>query len=327
MNGPLFTLEELRTAANRVYEEMPATPQYAWPLLANRFETELWLKHENHTPTGAFKIRGGITFIDWLQKEQSGLRGIVTATRGNHGQAQARAASKLGLEVVIVVPFGNSTEKNEAMRGFGAEVIEYGKDYNEAADHAAMLSKERGLISVPAFHKEIVRGVASYGLELFDEAGELDAVYVPVGNGSGICGTIAARDALGLGTKIIAVVSTKAPALKIALESGASIAASGDAQTFADGVAVRFPHEEAFQLYAQGVDHAVAVDDDLVADAMRVIWQDTHNLAEGAGAIALAGFMAEQEQMKDKRVAAILTGGNIDQSMVATVLSGQTPRV
>ncbi len=322
----MFTLEELRTAADRVYREMPATPQYAWPLMEKRFGAKLWLKHENHTPTGAFKIRGGITYVDWLHKEHSRLRGIVTATRGNHGQAQARAASKLGLEVVIVVPFGNSTEKNEAMRGFGAEVIEHGKDYNEAADHADRLSGERGLASVPAFHREIVRGVASYGLELFDEAGELDAVYVPVGNGSGICGTIAARDALGLETRVIAVVSTRAPALEAALESG-TMAPGGDAKTFADGVAVRFPQEEAFRLYARGVDHAVTVDDDLIAEAIRIIWQDTHNLAEGAGAVALAGFMAEHEQMRGKRVAAILTGGNIDQSMVATVLSGRTPLV
>lgn len=326
MNQSLFTLEELRSAADRVYQEMPATPQYAWPLLDKRFGTKLWLKHENHTPTGAFKIRGGITYIDWLMRENPGIRGIITATRGNHGQAQARAASKRGLEVVIVVPFGNSTEKNDAMRGFGAEVIEHGKDYNEAADHADMLAKERGLLPVPAFHREIVRGVASYGLELFDSSEPLDAVYVPVGNGSGICGTIAARDALGLETKVIAVVSNRAPALKDAHESGAMLP-SGDARTFADGVAVRFPHEEAFQLYAPGVDHVVSVDDDLVAEAMRIIWQDTHNLAEGAGAIALAGFMAEQQQMRGQRVAAILTGGNIDQSMAAKVLSGQTPLV
>lgn len=326
MNQLMFTLEELRLAAERIYREMPPTPQYAWALLRQRFDTEVWLKHENHTPTGAFKVRGGITFIDWLQKEKPDVGGIITATRGNHGQAQARAAVKMGLDVVIVVPVGNSIEKNEAMRGFGAEVIEYGQDYNEAADHADLLSEKRDLFSVPSFHLELVRGVASYGLELFDGVGELDAVYVPIGNGSGICGTVAARDALGLDTKIIGVTSNRAPAILEAMEGGV-ISASGDAKTFADGVAVRAPSQVAFDLYAPRVDHILTVDDDQVAEAMRIIWQDTHNLAEGAGAMALAGFMTEKEIMRGKRVCTIISGGNIDQPMVASVLAGQTPLV
>lgn len=324
--APLFTLAELREAAQLVYREMPPTPQYAWPLLGERFDCEIWLKHENHTPTGAFKIRGGITYIAWLCKQHPEIAGIVTATRGNHGQAQARAARKAGLAAVIVVPLGNSVEKNQAMRGFGAEVIEYGADYNEAAAHAAQIAEERGLYMTPSFDLELVRGVASYGLELFDEAGELDAVYVPIGNGSGICATIAARDALGLRTKIIGTVSTRAPAVKNAM-SDQRVVAAGDARTFADGVAVRIPNQAAFDIYAKSVDHVVAVDDDLIAEAMRVIWQDSHNLAEGAGAIALAGFMAESATMRGKRVAAILTGGNIDQSMAATVLAGKTPQI
>ncbi len=324
MSEYLFSLDELRSAAQRIYREMPPTPQYAWPLLRDRFNAEIWLKHENHTPTGAFKIRGGITYIDWLLHEHPEASGIVTATRGNHGQAQARAARESGLQAVIVVPRGNSIEKNAAMRGFGAELIEYGKDYNEAADYASQLAGERNLKLVSAFHPAIVRGVASYGLELFDEAGALDAVYVPIGNGSGICGTIAARDALGLGTKVIGVVSDRAPAAKLGLETG-RIASAGKADTFADGVAVRTPDTNAFDIYSRSVDHIVMVDDDAIADAMRTIWQDTHNLAEGAGAVALAGMIAEQKQVEGKRVAAILTGGNIDQSMVAAVLAGQTP--
>ncbi len=324
MSKPLYSLGELRGAAERVYQEMPPTPQYAWPLLGDRMDAEVWLKHENHTPTGAFKIRGGITFMDWLVRAHPDVSGIVTATRGNHGQAQARAARAAGLQAVIVVPHGNSIEKNTAMRGFGAELIEYGQDYNEAADYACQLAGERNLKLVSAFHSAIVLGVASYGLELFDAAGALDAVYVPIGNGSGICGTIAARDALGLTTKVIGVISDRAPAAKLGFETG-KIAAAGKADTFADGVAVRMPDGEAFAMYSQHVDHIVTVDDEAIADAIRIIWQDTHNLAEGAGAVALAGMMREKEQVRGKRVAAILSGGNIDQSMVAAVLAGQTP--
>lgn len=324
MSKLLFSLEELRSAAQRIYQEMPPTPQYAWPLLADRFGAEIWLKHENHTPTGAFKIRGGITYIDWLVRENPEVSGIVTATRGNHGQAQARAARAAGLQAVIVVPVGNSVEKNTAMRGFGAELIEYGQDYNDAAEYAGQLARERNLAIVSAYHREIVRGVASYGLELFDEAGALDAVYVPIGNGSGVCGTIAARDALGLKTRVVGVVSERAPAAKLGLESG-KITSAGKADTFADGVAVRTPDREAFAIYSEFVDHIVTVDDEAIANAIRVIWRDTHNLAEGAGAVAFAGMNAEREQIEGQRVAAILTGGNIDQSMVAAVLAGQTP--
>ena len=324
MSESLFSLEDLRSAAQRIYQEMPPTPQYAWPLLQERFGAEIWLKHENHTPTGAFKVRGGITYMDWLVREHPEVSGIVTATRGNHGQAQARAARNAGLQAVIVVPLGNSLEKNTAMRGFGAELIEYGQDYNEAANHASQLADERNLKLVSAFHPAVVLGVASYGLELFDAAGALDAVYVPIGNGSGVCGTIAARAALGLTTKVIGVVSDRAPAARLGLETG-TIGSAGKANTFADGVAVRTPDAEAFAMYSGSVDHIVMVDDDAIADAIRIIWQDTHNLAEGAGAVALAGLIAEKKQIGGQRVAAILTGGNIDQSMVAAVLAGQTP--
>ena len=324
MSESLFSLEDLRSAAQRIYQEMPPTPQYAWPLLQDRLGAEIWLKHENHTPTGAFKVRGGITYMDWLVREHPEVSGIVTATRGNHGQAQARAARNAGLQAVIVVPLGNSLEKNTAMRGFGAELIEYGQDYNEAANHASQLADERNLKLVSAFHPAVVLGVASYGLELFDAAGALDAVYVPIGNGSGVCGTIAARAALGLTTKVIGVVSDRAPAARLGLETG-TIGSAGKANTFADGVAVRTPDAEAFAMYSGSVDHIVMVDDDAIADAIRIIWQDTHNLAEGAGAVALAGLIAEKKQIGGQRVAAILTGGNIDQSMVAAVLAGQTP--
>jgi len=326
MSDSDYSLRGLRSAAERIYQEMPPTPQYAWPLLHKRFETEIWLKHENHTPTGAFKVRGGIIFIDWLKKNHPEIKGIITATRGNHGQSQARAAQAAGLEVVIVVPHGNSEEKNKAMLGFGAELIEFGEDFDTALGEARRLAEERALHMVTAFHPELVRGVASYGLELFDKAGELDAIYVPIGSGTGVCGTIAARDALGIKTQVIGVVSTAAPAVKTALETG-SLEPSPTANTFADGVAVREPNAEAFRYYSDRVARIIAVDDDLVAEAMRIIWTDTHNIAEGAGAVALAGLMSERNKMRGKRVGIILSGGNIDQSMLNTVLSGKTPLV
>jgi threonine dehydratase len=321
-----FTLDELRTAAERVRRDMPPTPQYAWPLLGERLGCEVWVKHENHTPTGAFKARGAITYIDWLKREHPEVSGIITATRGNHGQAQTRAAVAAGLEAVIYVPYGNSTEKNRAMRGFGAELIEHGSDFDEARIEAMRVAKERNLWPVPAFHRELVRGVATYGLELFDTAGALDAVYVPIGCGSGICGTIAARDALGLETEIIGVVASGAQGAKLSFEAG-GVVETNEARTFADGAAVRVPVAEALAIYGRGASRIVAVDDADTAEAMRILWQDTHNLVEGAGALALAGLAQERAAMAGKRIGVIVSGGNIDQSMAAEILSGGTPQV
>jgi threonine dehydratase len=321
-----FTLDDLRAGAQRVYREMQPTPQYAWPLLAQRLGAEIWVKHENHTPTGAFKVRGGITFIDWVKAEHPQATGIITATRGNHGQSQARAAAAAGLAAVIVVPRGNALEKNAAMRGFGAELIEHGDDFDEARAEAMRLADARGLFMVPAFHPEIVRGVASYALELFDAAGELDTVYVPIGCGSGICSVIAARDALGLKTKVVGVVSEGAAAAKLSFEAG-HIIETNEARSFADGVAVRMPVQAAFDIYSTGADRIIAVSDDLIADAIRILWQDTHNLAEGAGAVSLAGLLLERTEQAGKRIGVILCGGNMDQAMTATVLAGKTPIV
>ena len=320
----IFTLEELRAGAQRVYHEMPPTPQYAWPLLAQRLGAEIWVKHENHTPTGAFKVRGGITFIDWVKAAHPEVKGIISATRGNHGQSQARAARAAGLHAVIVVPRGNALEKNAAMGAFGAELIEHGDDFDEARLEAMRLAQERGLFMVPAFHPELVRGVASYALELFDAAGELDTVYVPIGCGSGICSVIAARDALGLNTQVVGVVSEGAMAAKLSFEAG-YLVETNQARSFADGVAVRMPVQAAFDIYSKGADRIIAVSDNLIAEAIRILWQDTHNLAEGAGAVSMAGLMSEQAQMTGKRVGVILCGGNMDQAMTATVLAGGTP--
>ncbi|WP_093081503.1 threonine dehydratase [Sphingobium sp. AP50] len=321
-----LSLASLRSAAALIHEQVPPTPQYAWPLLAGRSGCDVWVKHENHTPTGAFKVRGAITYIDWLRTAHPEVKGIITATRGNHGQAQVRAAKAAGLSVTIVVPHGNALEKNRAMRAFGANLIEHGHDFDSAKAEALRLSQEQGLFMVPAYHDQLVRGVASYGLELFDAVPDLNTVYVPVGCGSGLCGTIAARDALGLKTKVVGVVSAHVDAAKRSFEAGRLIS-SPTAYTFADGVAVCTPVQAALDYFGPRADRFVAVTDDEVAEAIRIYWEDTHNLAEGAGAVALAALMQEKEAMRGKRVAVILSGGNGDRSQMAEILSGATPRV
>ncbi len=322
----MFSLEELREAQKRVYAEMPPTPQYSWPLLSQRLGVEVWVKHENHTPTGAFKLRGAMTYIDWLKATEPEVKGIITATRGNHGQAQARAARAAGLSATIVVPKGNSKEKNAAMRAFGAELIEHGEFFDDAKMEAKSRAAQYGLNMVPAYHRELVRGVASYGLELLGEVPDLDTVYVPVGCGSGLCGTIAAKEALGLDTKIVGVVSSHVEAAKLSFEAGKLIACP-TAYTFADGVAVCTPVQDALDYFGTRAERLVAVSDDEVAEAIRCYWQDTHNLAEGAGAVALAALIQERGTMQGKKVGVVLSGGNIDQEMAAEILAGGVPRV
>jgi threonine dehydratase len=319
---PMFGRDEIEAAARLVYKSMPPTPQYAWPLLCDRAGATVWIKHENHTPTGAFKIRGGITFIDWLRRTNPTVSGIVTATRGNHGQSQARAATAAGLKAKILVPRGNSVEKNAAMRAFGAELIEFGRDFDEARIEAMRLAEVENLFLVPPFHRELVRGVATYALELFSEAADLDTVYVPIGCGSGICGVITVRDLLGLKTKVVGVVSTDAQAAKLSFESGRLIE-TNSADTIADGMAVRVPVAEAFAVYAKGADRIVAVSDDEIAEAMRIYYRDTHNLAEGAGAAPLAALLKERDQMRGKDVGVILSGGNVDLPIYAAILAGK----
>ena len=303
---------------------MPATAQYAWPLLQRQTGCEVWVKHENHTPIGAFKVRGGITYIDWLKRSHPDVTGIVTATRGNHGQSQSLAATRAGLTATIYVPRGNSTEKNAAMRAFGGDVIEHGNDFDEAKDEAMRQGAEHGWHAIPPFHKEIVRGVATYALELFTAAPHLDTVYVPIGCGSGICGTILARDALGLKTRIVGVVSTQAMSAKLSFEQG-RLVETDSATTFADGVAVRVPVAEAFDIYSRGADRIVAVSEEEIAEAMRIYYRTIHTTAEGAGAASLAALMQEREAMSGKAVGVILSGGNIDMSKYLAVLGGGVP--
>ena len=319
----MFTLAELEAAADLVHAHMPPTPAYAWPLLARRTGAEVWVKHENHTPVGAFKVRGGLVYMDELKRLGGKVAGVITATRGNHGQSIARAAAA-GIAAVIVVPRGNSAEKNTAMRGFGAELIEHGDDFDAAKDEAVRLATARNLHMVPSFHPALVKGVATYALEFFRQVPALDTVYAPIGMGSGVCGLIAARDLLRLDTKIVGVVAENAPAYALSFKAGHPVP-TNSARTFADGVAVRGPHPDAVAIICKGAAGVVTVTEDAIAEAIRVYYEDCHSLAEGAGAAPLAAVIDRREQMSGKQVGVILSGGNIDRPVFASVLGGLTP--
>ncbi len=320
----MFSLPELEAAAAVVHHSFGPTPQYAWPLLRSRTGVDVVVKHENHTPAGAFKIRGGLVYFDRLKRERPHVKGVVSATRGNHGQSLAYAGAKAGVPVAIVVPQGNSVEKNAAMKAFGAELIEHGADFDESRAHAMVLAEERGYEFAPSFHVDLVKGVATYALELFTGIPGIDTVYVPIGLGSGICGLITARDLLGIDTKIVGVVSENAQAYKLSLEAG-RVVETNSARTFADGMAVRIPSPDALKIIASGAERIMTVSDAEVAAAMRAYFADTHNVAEGAGAAPLAAMMREQDRMAGKRCAVILCGGNVDSNVFARVLAGETP--
>lgn len=322
----MFTLEELEAAANLVHEVMPPTPQYRWPLLSKRAGCEVWVKHENHTPIGAFKIRGGLVFLNELMASGEKINGLITATRGNHGQSIALAGRRFGVPVTIYAPRGNSVEKNNAMRSFGAELVEFGADFDEARMEADRVSEERGLFFVNSFHPWLVRGVSTYALELFSAVKDLDTVYVPIGMGSGICGLITARDLLGLDTKIVGVVAENAPAYALSFEAG-EVRETNSAATFADGVACRVPAPQALEVIREGAYRIVKVSEQEIADAIRAYYSDTHNLAEGAGALPLAALLKEKKLMQGRKVGLILTGGNMDQGSFSTVLGGGVPAV
>lgn len=317
----MFDLPALEAAAAIVHAVMPPTPQYAWPLLAKRTGAFTVVKHENHTFAGAFKVRGGLVYVDTLVKSGETPKGLVSATRGNHGQSIAFAATRAGIPAVIVVPEGNSTEKNAAMRAFGAELIESGRDFDDARQTAMNLAQERGLLMVPSFHAELVRGVATYALELFGAFSDLDTVYVPIGLGSGICGLIRTRDLLGLKTEIVGVVSTEADCYAQSFEQG-RVVTTETAKTLADGLAVRVPNPEALEVIRAGAARVIRVSDAELRHAMRVIHEDTHNIAEGAAAAPLAALFQESERQRGRRVGLILTGANIDRAIYAGILAG-----
>jgi threonine dehydratase len=313
----MFTLPELEDAQRLICESFPGTPQYAWPLLARRAGAEVWVKHENHTPTGAFKLRGGLIYAQRLARERPGVAGIVSATRGNHGQSLAWAGRRYGIPVTIVVPHGNSAEKNAAMRGLGARLIEHGADFEAARDHAHALAATEGLEFAPSFAPDLVKGVATYSLELFRAVPDLDALYVPIGLGSGICGAIRARDLLGLKTEIVGVQASGADCYAQSF-AAAHVIALNRADTLADGVAVRLPDAEAFAQIKAGAARIVTVTDDEIAAAIRAYWSDTHNLIEGAGAAPLAALLQDGPRMAGKRVGLIASGGNIDLDLFRT---------
>ncbi|MCZ8184806.1 MAG: threonine dehydratase [Beijerinckiaceae bacterium] len=306
----MFSLAELDAAHRVVQAAMPPTPQRSWPLLAARLGAELVVKHENHTPTGAFKVRGGLVYLDRLKRERPEVAGIISATRGNHGQSLAFAGRQHGVGVTILVPRGNSTEKNAAMTAFGAELIEHGEDFQAAREEAMRLAAMRGLEMVPSFHRDLVLGVATYALELLRAHPDLARIYVPIGQGSGICGCILVRDLLGLKTEIIGVQSVGAPAYALSFAAGRPIS-TDSAVTHADGMATRVPDPESLEIVRRGAARIVQVTDEEIAAAIRAYWTDTHNLAEGAGAAPLAAALQERDRLTGK-TGVILCGGNID---------------
>lgn len=319
-----LTEADLNRASGIVAQHMPPTPQYAWPLLSAAIGTDVWVKHENHTPTGAFKVRGGLVYAEQLRRAKPEVRGIISATRGNHGQSLAYAGQAYGLDVTIVVPHGNSADKNAAMRGFGAEVIEYGEDFQAAREHSVELAAERGLEPVPPFHPDLVRGVATYVHEFLTAVPDLDTVYVPVGMGSGISAWILVREVFGLDVKIVGVISAEAPATALSFAAGEPVP-TASAATFVDGVACRVPDADAIDIICRGATRIVEVSEDLSAEAMRLLFRTTHNVPEPSGAIALAGLLAERETVAGRRVGVIQTGGNCDYGLFAEVMSGRTP--
>ena len=307
----MFSLSALREAHELVLRTLRPTAAIAWPLLGARLGAEVVVKHENHQPIGAFKVRGGLTYVDALRRREPNAKGLISATRGNHGQSLAFAGRRFGLEVAIVVPHGNSREKNAAMRALGAELIEYGHDFQDALEEAMRLADVRRLHAAPSFHRDLALGVSTYALELLSEHPDLDRLYVPIGQGSGICGCIAARDALGLKTEVVGVQSVEAPAYALSFAAG-HIVRTNSADTLADGMATRVPDEEALAVVAKGAAGIALVHDDEIAAAIRAYWTDTHNLAEGAGAAALAAAMKERGRLKGRKVGLVLSGGNID---------------
>ncbi len=313
----MFSLAELERAHEIVRAGVQPTAAHAWPLLAQRLGAHVVVKHENHTPIGAFKVRGGLVYMERLKRERPQVAGIISATRGNHGQSLAFAAARYGLPLTIYVPHGNSTEKNRAMKAFGAHLVEHGEDFEAARQEAYRHAQREGLEIVPSFHRDLVLGVSTYALELFRSAPDLDVLYVPIGQGSGISGCILARDLLGLKSEIVGVQSTEAPSYALSFKAG-TIVSTNSSNTRADGLATRVPDAAAFDIIRKGASRIVEVTDDEIASAIRSYWTDTHNLAEGAGAAALAAASQEKTKLAGKRVGLILSGGNIDFELFRT---------
>jgi threonine dehydratase len=322
METHLPAIEEVRAAGELIYKFMRPTAQYCWPLLCERVGTEVWVKHENQTSTGSFKARTAVVYVDELMKREPGTRGLIAATRGNHGQSVALAAKRFGLTATILVPHGNSREKNEAMRAQGATLVEYGNDFQEAREKSIALAAEKGWHLVPPYHYDIVKGVATYWLELFSAVSDIDVAYVPIGMGSGICAGVAVRNGLKLKTKLVGVASEGAPCYAESFARGKLVEAAVTTKV-ADGMACRKPDEEPLAILLKHVDHIVRVSDEEVEEAMRVMFTDTHNVVEGAGAAALAAALKEKERLRGKRVAMVASGANVDREVFVRVLRGE----
>ena len=315
-----ITRDELESATRLVHGLMPPTPQYCWPLLCEALGTEVWVKHENHTPVGAFKLRGGLNYFHHLAERGELPRGVISATRGNHGLSVGFASRRVGVPATIVVPLGNSREKNAAMRAHGVDLLEHGEDFQAAREYAMALAEAEALHMVPAFHPALVAGVGSYSMELFGAVADVDIAYVPIGLGSGICGMVAARDALGLKTSIVGVVSAHAPAYADSFAAGRAVDRATRTR-LADGMACRTPEPAALEIMRHGVDRIVTVTDDEIAAAMRLLFESTHNVAEGAGAASLAAALKERAHLARRRVAVILSGGNVDRTLFAEIMA------
>ncbi len=312
--------DEIRSARALVYRFMPPTPQYTWPLLNQRLGTEAWVKHENHTPIGAFKLRGALIYLSWLKDQHPSLTGVIAATRGNHGQGVGLAARILSLKAVIVVPHGNSPEKNAAMLAQGVELIEHGHDFQAALEHAHTLAASRSLEFVDSFHPQLVLGTAGYAMEFFESVPPIHTIYVPVGMGSSICGVAAARNALGLSTEIVGVVSELAPAAAISFDQRQVVAAPAST-LIADGLACRRPNPDALDVMLENVARFVLVSEAEITSAMLALYSDTHNLAEGAGAASLAAALQQKDSLAGQRIGIVLTGGNVDRDVFASILT------
>ena len=316
----LPTPAQIHEAQSIVYSHMPATPQYTWPLINQRLGANAWIKHENYTPVGAFKVRGALVYVQWLKQTQPDVP-VVAATRGNHGLGVALAAHLVGVKAIIVVPHGNSKEKNRAMIAQGAELIEHGHDFQASLEHARTLAAERGLVMIDSFHERLVMGTATYALEFFQGAPALDCIYVPIGLGSSVCGVAAARNALALKTEIIGVVSAASPSYALSFAHRKIIPAPAQTK-IADGLACRVPAPEAMEIIWANVSRIVEVSDAEIAEAMRIYFQDTHTVAEGAGAAPLAAAIKEQHQIRNKTIGLVHTGANVDMDLYEKVLSG-----
>ena len=321
----LPSLAQIQEAQALLYRYMQPTPQYTWPLVNQRLGTEVWIKHENHTAVGAFKLRGALIYVEWLKRSQRALAGVVAATRGNHGQGVGMAARLLGLKAVIVVPNGNSFEKNRAMVAQGVELVERGHDFQESLEYARTLAAERRMAMVDSFHERLVMGTATYALEFLEKAPALDTIYVPIGLGSSICGVAAARNALGLKTEIVGVVAQRSPSYSLSFRERRVVEAPS-CTAIADGLACRTPNSQAMEEIWANIDRIIEVADVEISDAMVALYEDTHNVAEGAGAASLAGALKEKGKLAGRRIGLVLTGGNVDAPIFAKVLAGGLER-